>query len=99
MNASIHNVEALSPEAFTSLARSPFPCAPGYGREFLSLSDPLKPQTVRYGCARMLDVTLLQREFLDSSTLVLLPKGAVYFGTHETRFSCQKCYEYDSIEA
>ena len=32
MTISSHNVAALSPEAFASLARSPFPCAPGYGR-------------------------------------------------------------------
>jgi hypothetical protein len=29
------------------------------------------------------DLTLLQREFLDSGTLVLLPKGAFYFGTRK----------------
>ena len=34
MHTAIQRVAALSPEAFASLAkkRSPFPCAPGYGR-------------------------------------------------------------------
>ena len=41
----------------------------------------------------MRDLTLLQREFLDSGTLVLLPKGAFYFGTRRNTIQLSKVLE------
>ena len=51
MSIASHNVEALSPEAFAPVARHPFPCAPGYGRELLMVSDPLKRKPLGAHCA------------------------------------------------
>jgi hypothetical protein len=90
MNAAIHNIVALSPEAFAVLAESPFPCAPRYGREVLWFSDQDLLPDVRRACTLLRDSTLQVLEFFDKFTLVLLPKGAFYFGTrkHDSVVKC-----------
>ena len=40
MKITPHSVAAPSPEAFASLARSPFPSAPRYGREYFPFASP-----------------------------------------------------------
>jgi hypothetical protein len=90
MNTATHSVAALSPEAFASIARSPFPCAPRYGREILWFSPQGLLPSVRRVCARVLDSTLQALEFLDVCTLVLLPKGAFLWNPpkHDSVVKC-----------
>jgi hypothetical protein len=83
MKTALHRVAALSPEAFASLARGPFPCVPRYGREMMLFSHQGLLPSVRRVCALLRDVTLQALEFFDKFTLVLLPKGAFYFGTRK----------------
>ena len=76
MNIATQSVEALSPEAFAALESGPFPCAPRYGREDSTFSDPSRAQTDRRAmrlCQKKQSLPLLQREFLDGGTLVLFP--------------------------
>lgn len=82
MNTATHKVEALSPEAFASLARGSFPCAPRYGRAVLLFSDQGLPPSVGRVCALLRDLTLQALAFLDHA-LMLLPKGATFFRTHK----------------
>ncbi len=39
MNSATHSVEVPFPQAFASLARSPFPCAPRYGAIWSTRED------------------------------------------------------------
>lgn len=79
MNAAIHYVVALSPEAFAFRKESPFPCTPRYGREVVWFSDQELLPSVRRAYALLRDFTRQVLEFFDKFTLVLLPKGAFYF--------------------
>ena len=81
MNTATHSVAALSPEAFALVAGSLFPCAPRYSRESVLFSNQGLLPSGRRVCALLRDFTLQALEFLDKLTLMLLPKGAVYFGT------------------
>jgi hypothetical protein len=54
MNIATHCVEVPFPQAFASLLRSPFPCAPRYGRNKV----PRVRLAARRECARVLDFTL-----------------------------------------
>ena len=81
MKITPHSVEVLSPEAFASLARSPFPCAPRYGREGLLFSRQGLLPSARKVYALLRDSTWQALELLDKFTLMLLSKGAIYFGT------------------
>ena len=96
MSIAPHNVEALSPEAFASLAESPFPCAPRYGREVVWTSSQDMRPSMRRVCALIRDSTLHVLEFFDTFTLVLLPKGALYFGTRRNTIQLSRVLLFSS---
>ena len=96
MSIATQSVEALSPEAFATLASSPFPCAPRYGREVLCISDPLKRRPRGGQCApakHSRNLSLLQREFLDKCAHAF-PQRSDLRWNPQTRFFCQMCYMY-----
>jgi hypothetical protein len=70
----------LSPSVRASCL-APVPVCPTVQQRNVMFSPTFEAETVRCVCALLRDLTLLQREFLDSGTLVLLPKGAFDFGT------------------
>ncbi len=80
MNTATHSVVVPFPQAFASPKRSPFPCAPRYGAIWLTREDnrSLDGYGAPFGIIRP-SLSLVLWFF----TLMLLPKGAIYFRTRK----------------
>jgi hypothetical protein len=92
MNIAIHSVVARLSRSVHFSCEKPVAVCPTVRQRVWSFSDQGLLPSVRRVCALLRDSTLQALEFSDKCTLVLLPKGAFYFGTrkHDSVVKCSK---------